>query len=263
MIKEFNFNKKNFQAVGAQLLEEWKKVSNKVMILRSEIQANEIRDFYENFCNKFGKLHYFAEDVSKGNRDNQRTGSAWMEVRYDPKIPDAYRHSANAQPMHTDGSYISNFPNASLMCCIANSDHGGETTFLAIEDLIKVLKDKKPDLLKKLESFDVMHERSGDKRQSKIIYKNNNQYNINWNYYCVSEKNDREILEMKEEFFLFLQTSEEIDFAKKKVKLTPGDAVTWKDNEILHGRNSFSADSPSERFLWKCAVDIGSNNKII
>ena len=68
---------------------------------------------------------------------------------------------------------------------------------------------------------------------------------------------------MKEEFFLFLQTSEEIDFAKKKVKLTPGDAVTWKDNEILHGRNSFSADSPSERFLWKCAVDIGSNNKII
>ena len=27
----------------------------------------------------------------------------------------------------------------------------------------------------------------------------------------------------------------------KQVKLSPGDAVTWKDRELLHGRNSFSA----------------------
>ena len=45
----------------------------------------------------------------------------------------------------------------------------------------------------------------------------------------------------------------------KQVKLAPGDAVTWKDRELLHGRNSFSAIESSERFLWKCAVNLGKN----
>ena len=34
-------------------------------------------------------------------------------------------------------------------------------------------------------------------------------------------------------------------------------AVTWKDREVLHGRNAFVASAASERFLWKCAVDVG------
>jgi alpha-ketoglutarate-dependent taurine dioxygenase len=41
------------------------------------------------------------------------------------------------------------------------------------------------------------------------------------------------------------------------VKLNPGDAVTWKDRRVLHGRNGFQATRESERFLWKCAIDVG------
>ena len=44
----------------------------------------------------------------------------------------------------------------------------------------------------------------------------------------------------------------------KAVLLTPGDAVTWKDREVLHGRNAFVANRESERFIWKCAIDIGN-----
>ena len=44
------------------------------------------------------------------------------------------------------------------------------------------------------------------------------------------------------------------------VKLLPGDAVTWKDNFVLHGRNSFVANNESERFIWKCSIDIGEFN---
>ena len=48
-----------------------------------------------------------------------------MDVRYDSNIKDAYRHSSNPQPLHTDGSYNPDFPNATLMCCISNSASGG------------------------------------------------------------------------------------------------------------------------------------------
>src|SRR3546814_11115164 len=78
-----------------------------------------------------------VEDEILGSRDQQRTGEIWMEVRYDPQHPDAYRHSANAQPLHTDGSYIPSFPNATLMACVANAGAGGETTFIDADDLVR------------------------------------------------------------------------------------------------------------------------------
>ena len=34
-----------------------------------------------------------------------------------------------------------------------------------------------------------------------------------------------------------------------------GDALVWKDNEVLHGRNGFVASKVSDRFIWKCAAD--------
>jgi hypothetical protein len=33
--------------------------------------------------------------------------------------------------------------------------------------------------------------------------------------------------------------------------------VLWKDDELLHGRNGFKATQTSERFIWKCAFDVG------
>ena len=35
------------------------------------------------------------------------------------------------------------------------------------------------------------------------------------------------------------------------------DDLVWKDNELLHGRNSFSANSLGDRFIWKCGINIG------
>ena len=41
------------------------------------------------------------------------------------------------------------------------------------------------------------------------------------------------------------------------MKLNPGEAVFWKDSEILHGRNGFVPKKDSDRFLWKAAIEIG------
>ena len=102
-----------------------------------------------------------------------------MEVRYDPKHPDAYRHSANAQPLHTDGSYIPEFPNATLMACVANSGTGGETTFIDGEDVVTALKAEAPELLVQLQGRMLPHARSGDRRDARVIDPDGDQPPVN------------------------------------------------------------------------------------
>ena len=81
MILEFNINEQTFKYTGETLLDAWNKEENKVFVLKSNKAGNEVRKFYEFFCTSFGKLYNLAEDVRKGNRDNQRTNKTWMEVR--------------------------------------------------------------------------------------------------------------------------------------------------------------------------------------
>ena len=79
---------------------------------------------------------------------------------------------------------------------------------------------------------------------------------MNYNYYCVAKDISAEEKEHIEKFQNFLLTSKKVDEATLGVKLTPGDSVFWRDNYCLHGRNSFVANQESERFIWKCAIDI-------
>ena len=203
MILEFNINENTFQNTGENILDAWKKEQNKVFILKSDKTGDDIRNFYEFFCKSFGKIYELAEDVRKGDRDNQRTNEKWMEVRFDPSFKDAYRHSSSEQPLHTDGSYIPNFPNATLMCCVANSKRGGETIFLDVNDLVECLKQDDVKLLNDLLSEDFVHERSGDKRTEKIIHQlEKNKYLINFNYYCISKTNNPKKLSMAKNFLI-------------------------------------------------------------
>ena len=108
MIKKFQLTSDLNQDLIDSIRNAWSIDENKVFYLNSNESPENVRNFYESVGKKIGKLHHLAEDVSQGDRDNQRTNEIWMEVRYDSKFPDAYRHSSNPQPLHTDGSYISN-----------------------------------------------------------------------------------------------------------------------------------------------------------
>jgi hypothetical protein len=142
------------------------------------------------------------------------------------------------------------------MCCVRNAAHGGETVFLDSVDLVRILKDEAPDLLASVKSTKVTHARSGDTRVLPIIRDDNGVTKVNWNYYCVAD--DRaEILALREEFFRFIQCSPGVKAKLVGVKLNTGDAVVWRDDEVLHGRNAFSASKASDRFLWKCALEMG------
>jgi len=244
------------ERASAAILDAWSRC--RVLCIRApKLQPDEVHAFYDRILPAVGTPHLLAEDVNVGDRDSQRSGELWMEVRYVPGVENAYRHSANAQPLHTDGSYISSFPNASLMCCVRNAQDGGETTFLDGERLVDILRAEDPSLLSQLEATPMPHERSGDRRVYPVIRYVDGSPRLNWNYYCVSRQATPEALALRERFFAFLQSSAAVARAIVPVKLSTGDAVTWKDDAVLHGRNAFRASEASERFLWKCAVDIG------
>ena len=83
----------------------------------------------------------------------------------------------------------------------------------------------------------------------------NNIWNINWNYYCISKNLTKSENEAKEQFQNFLLENSKIKESLLQIKMNKGDAIIWKDNEVLHGRNSFIAKKNSDRFIWKCAVN--------
>ena len=119
MIEKININNEDNYNKAAQIIKEsWK--DNKVIHfkgLSNRIYDNPdlLREFYDNLISELGVPAQIGEDINLGDRSSQRSGQRWMEIRYDPKVKDAYRYSSNAQPLHTDGSYISSFPNASFI----------------------------------------------------------------------------------------------------------------------------------------------------
>lgn len=256
MLLQFKISNKFNNNLAKSIIKKWKIDNNKVFHLISDAKEDYVRDYYEKIGNIIGKYHMLAEDVTLGDRSNQKANKIWMDVRYDSKVDNAYRHSSNPQPLHTDGSYNPNFPNATIMCCVSNSASGGETIFLELEKLVQILEQDDPALLNFLFSEEVLHERSGYKNKKKILNLNNKKLKINFNYYCVSEKNSENSLINIKKFFNFLNTSKKIKKNIISVKLNEGEALLWKDSEILHGRNSFLPEKDSDRFLWKAAIQI-------
>jgi len=242
----------------AALVGAWRRPENRVFVLRAGGEIADPRAFYEALWPHLGRPVPIAEDVTAGDRDHQRTGEYWTAVRYDPRFTDAYRHSPNAQPLHTDGSYIPDYPNATLMVCHSSSAEGGETVFVAAQDVAEVVAGEDPALFRGLTERPLRHARSGDAQEEYVIREDGGRTLVNWNYYCV----DREALNGRdgdvERFQQVLTDSDRLWERVIPVKLEPGDAVTWKDREVLHGRNAFKASVEGERFLWKCAIDIGA-----
>ena len=113
-------NSSDVKSISTKIKRLWK--SSKVIHLKvthKDYTSNPqlLREFYDNLISELGVSVELGEDINLGDRESQRSGEKWMEIRYDPTIKDAYRYSSNPQPLHTDGSYIPSFPNASLIYC--------------------------------------------------------------------------------------------------------------------------------------------------
>lgn len=247
------------EAVAAKVLDSHP--TSKVIHIRGVKPEGDLRDFYWRMFERVGKPMALAEDATVGDRSQQRTGSYWMEVRYDPAVPDAYRHSANAQPLHTDGSYTS--PESvgversdravgyGFLGCVAMPADGGATTFIDAEHVVAVMQEENPELLRQLSTTEMPHARSGDRKVVKSIDLSGDQPLVNWNYYCVDPDAGDEVQKLRARYHDFLGSSPGIARHIAAVKMQPGDAVIWKDDYVLHGREAFNPEGTSARFLWK------------
>ena len=93
MIKVFELNKNLTKKNLDEISRAWKDKNNKVFYIKNRNLNKNIRNFYEKFGKRIGKLKYLAEDIKLGDRNNQRANKIWMEVKFDPSIKNAYRHS--------------------------------------------------------------------------------------------------------------------------------------------------------------------------
>lgn len=226
-----------------------------VVHMRVDQDPENYRSFYDRFVESVGKPIDAAEDYV----DGAPTGNRWSEIRYKSTVPDdvAFRHSRNAQPLHTDASYVSSAPQVMLFYCVHAAPSGGETVFVSGRRLVDELTKTRPDLLERLTSVDVRYEKAGDARHRPIIViGDDGLVDLNYNYFCAPGDQDEAAVGLNQDFLDYLQAELPEDLILP-VGLQPGEAVAWWDERVLHGRNAFEATRTDDRLIWKTGLELG------
>ncbi len=218
-----------------------------------ENQPEDLRGYYDSLVEALGTPVDIAEDYAAGGAP---TGERWAEIRYNAEIPDdvAFRHSKNAQPFHTDESYVSSPAGIMLFYCVNAAPSGGETNYMSGRGLVDYLRGEQPELLEQLQTTDVRYSKAADYKHRPILtIDDDGAVDLNFNYYCADPDQDENALKLNQRFFDFLQ-HDLPDELVYPVGLRPGDSVAWRDDLVLHGRNAFEAEATSDRLIWKTGV---------
>ncbi|RYF69660.1 MAG: hypothetical protein EOO39_17150 [Cytophagaceae bacterium] len=227
-------------------------VTNNLVVHLSDFKPDlPVHDFYSRLSETIGKIHAADEDIATG----QQTGNRWIDITYNPEIPDRYRSSNTRQPMHTDDSYVELYDEVAVNFFYSASQAklGGATTFIDLPTLVECLQlDGATDLLDELMRTDVVHSKGGMRKVRKPLDKDEEGYLANWNYYCLDrEENSPEVLDLCERWQKFLETRIVESGIVMPVVLKQGECVFFHDDRVMHGRNAFFAEYPGQRSLIK------------
>lgn len=237
--------------VGKQIKEAL--TEYKVVRATPEWYLNDLRKFYDTVTEQIGEVNLIREDFTKGGVE---TGEKWMEIQYDHDIPDmaAFRHSKNAQPLHTDESYRFT-GGVRFFYCVNVAEEGGETTFVDGPVLIDYLKNYDEEFLKELTTEKIKYSKADNSRTEKIIdISPEGEINFNFNYFCIDKNETEEHKKLNQRFHDFLQNQVANSYMMEKVLLLPGEGLAWHDSPVLHGRNSYKASKTNDRSIWKTGV---------
>lgn len=189
--------------------------------------SNGIPDnnYWKKCSEQIGVLAPMEED-DNGNK----TGNLFTDIKYPWNYEsNSFSHSNTRQPLHTDGSYEKNSPQISFFYCMEKPKYGGQTIFVSLENLLNYLKEYDPNLLENLNKKEIKHFKGNDFKIKSII----DNGKICWNYFRC------ENCELKECFHNFLENYVVQANLFVPVSLNVGEALFFKDDEILHGRCSF------------------------
>ena len=224
--------KKDIHEEVIDLLEKFK-------VVHCVNESNNIKfEYYENLARKIGTLALMEEDLNTGNKN----GNFFTNIKHPVNFTSSsYSYSNTRQPLHTDGSYEFNAPTITFFGCLQKAKYGGATTFIENDFLIEVLEYYDKKLLKDLTSNIINFSKGNDCKKTFIIDEKNF---LNWNYYrCERNK-------ITNEFHNFLEEKIIASGLVDSIILNNGDALFFKDNKVLHGRNSFIG----ERWLMKGGI---------
>jgi hypothetical protein len=108
-----------------------------------------------------------------------------------------------------------------------------------------------PGLYAALTSLPVQFGKAGAPgRTTTILSRRDGRLKINWNYFRVLPDQGAAADRLREDFRLFLEDMVEAG-AVESFRLDEGDAVFFRDEEVLHGRRDFAAEQSGDRLLWK------------
>lgn len=206
--------------------------------------------FWENVIGKIGEFASVGEDPS--GREAEQKG-VWMDVRFDPRHHQSFRHFNSAQPLHTDGAYEEEYPGTAFFYCAKQAPAGGATLFLDVADLVAVLRNDEPSLYCDLTTVPVHFSKLGGAGKTCCILDEDEAGpRVNWNYYRVTPGQGAQVDGLREQFHAFLQTRFVDRNDLLPLRLETGDAAFFRDTRVLHGRHAYEAHNAGDRLIWKC-----------
>jgi alpha-ketoglutarate-dependent taurine dioxygenase len=206
--------------------------------------------FWESVLGQIGRFAGVGEDAS-GQAAAEK--SIWMDVRFDPRHQQSFRHFNSAQPLHTDGAYEEEYPGTAFFFCAQQAPAGGATLFLDVIDLIEVLRNEQPSLYRDLTTVPVHFSKLGGAGKTCCILDEDVAGpRVNWNYYRVSPGQEPKVEQLREKFHAFLQSRVVDRGDLLALRLETGDAAFFQDTRVLHGRHAYEAHEAGDRLIWKC-----------
>lgn len=177
----------------------------------------------------------------------------WMDVRFEPDRPDTYRHHKVGQPLHSDGAYTPRefAQEIALFYLERQARSGGESLFVDAATVAAHARAHAPELYDALTTLPVHFGKAGAPgRTTTILSTREGRLKVNWNYFRVLPGQGEAVDRLREDFRRLLEQMVEAG-AVACFRLEAGDAVFFRDEEVLHGRRDFAAEQSGDRLLWK------------
>ncbi|MFI4951449.1 MAG: TauD/TfdA family dioxygenase, partial [Caulobacterales bacterium] len=223
----------------------------RVLRLRNARPGADPLAFWRGVGEAVGAASDVVEDSATGKL--KIVPGAWEDVRFEPDRPDTYRHHKVGQPLHSDGAYVplAYAQEIALFYLERQARSGGESLFTDAATVADRARELSPALYAALTSLPVHFGKAGlPGRTTTILARRDGRLKINWNYFRVLPGQGEAVDRLREDFRLFLEEMIE-DGAVECFRLEEGDAVFFRDEEVLHGRRDFAAEHSGDRLLWK------------
>ena len=223
----------------------------KVLWVQGPRPAPDPLAFWRRMGETLGPSADLIEDSLTG--ELQHADGRWMDVRFEPDRADTYRHHNVGQPLHCDGAYIpvDRTGRLAVFYLERQAEEGGESLFVDAETVDAYAREKDPALHQALIGLPVRFGKAGDiPRIERVLSRQHGRLKINWNYFRVLPGQGEAVDALRRAFADLLEQLVE-DGVAQSFRLGTGDAVFFRDDEVLHGRKAYAAERSGDRLLWK------------